>query len=1238
MFRTALFVFCLGFIVPLFAQKPPQIESVVFLIGDCGEPVITESPIGAVLRREVEKHGEAATVIYLGDNIYPAGLPPVGHRHRDRAEGILKTQADWVEGLPARGIFIPGNHDWQHWGRNGWSYILNQQKFIDSLGYDNVAVQPQDGCPGPVEIPLSDNAVLLIIDSQWFLHEHERPGEESDCEAKDEAGLMVLLSDALRRNQGRRVILAAHHPVISYGDHGGVFTLQDHLFPLVDLKPYLYIPMPVIGSIYPFYRSVLGHPQDIKHTHYKQFSKSIQELLKEYPGTIYAAGHEHALQHIVKDSVQYIVSGSGSKSAYVKKGRYAKYADGVKGIVKVTMYTDGSADLEFWQVDDDFREGKIVHTWKLVPVGNLRTADEAPPEKITGTVKVRASQQYQASKSKEFFFGSNYREAWATEIEAPVFYIGEQMGGLKIVQKGGGQQTLSLRLADPTGREWVLRSVEKNPEGAVPEQLRKTFAQDIVQDQISASHPYGALIIPPLAEAAGIYHTNPRLVYIPDDPDLGIYRKDFANTLAIFEERPDDDWSDKPSFGNSPKIVSTTKVIEKMQKDTDNQVDQKFTARSRLFDLWIGDWDRHDDQWRWASREDGKRTIYQPIPRDRDQAFFVNQGVIPKIWSRRWAMPKFEGFDDAIDWVPGFAFNARHFDRTFTPQLTEEDWIREAEYLQKALTDEVIEEAVKTWPREIYALDGPVIVESLKARRAELVKYARELHKYLSREVSVVGSNKRERFEITRKENGDLHVKGYNINKQGERGRKFYERDFSRDETREVQIYGLDGDDQFILEGKASKSILVRIIGGAGRDSVHDASRVSALRRQTLFYDDAGKNAMVSKGELKDKTSLNPEVNVYDRKAYNPNRLAPLLYGNFNPDDGLFVGGGFLYQTEGFRKDPFKARHIVLASVAPRTSSFNLLYRGDFTDVFGKWGVGIDADIKSPNYVNNFFGLGNESIYDDDIDDKPGINVDDEIDYYRFRFQEVRLDAYLTRKVMGSSMFRIGPSFQRVQVERPPADEDRYIADFAATLPYDIFGQANTYAGVSSEFIIDSRDDARLTTRGAMLSLSGTAMKGLEDHSGDFESYQAFLALYHPVISQRLFLAARVGGGQTFGDPAFYQSQILSGRTELRGFRKTRFYGDRKMFANVELRARLFSVRTYLFPASVGILGFHDLGRVWYKDEFGVDPSAGGKSNKWHKGWGGGLWFTPFNFAVVSVELGHSEEGNLGYVRLGFLF
>lgn len=1238
--RLILVPIFLLFSVTLIAQELPQVESTIFFIGDCGEPTIKNDPIGKVLRREVQKADTNSAVIFLGDNVYPFGIPQEGGLGRKRGEEILSTQAAWVDSLKARVIFIPGNHDWQHWNRNGWEFVVNQQIFIDSLKSPYVSFLPKGGCPGPVEIHLSNNTVLIIIDTQWILHAYDKPGEGSDCYTKDPATLMTMVDDAFFRNRGKRVIVAGHHPVISYGDHGGVFSFQDHVFPFVDLERHLYIPLPIIGSLYPFYRSVIGHPQDIKHPNYKQFGNLLLEIMRRHPGSVYAAGHEHALEHIVRDSVQFIVSGSGSKTTHVRKGKYARFAEGVRGFVKLVQYTNGKARLEFWRVDNQNEDGAIVYE-ELIPSARSlqeKTREEKPAK--LETIKVRASSQYVAGKGKEFFLGANYRDAWNQEVEVPVLYLAKEKGGLKPLQKGGGMQTLSLRLVDSLGREYVLRSVNKNPEKALPAMFRKTFAKDLVQDQISAAHPYAALIVPYLAETAGIYHTNPRLVYVPDDPALGIYRDDFANSLMLFEERPDDgQWSDKAYFGNSKDIINTSKVIEKIQKDQDDRVDQQFVVRSRLFDMWIGDWDRHDDQWRWATIEKGKNEVYRPIPRDRDQAFFVNEGVLAKVWSRKWAMPKFEGFDDKINWPSGLSFNARYFDRSFLNEVDEDTWIREAMELRKALTDESIEQAVRRWPKEIYDLDGARIINHLKARRDRLVETAIEHYRFLAREVDVVGTNKRERFEIKRKNDGDVEVEVFKINKEGEVSRKFYDRHFRQGETNAVNIYGLGEDDQFIVEGDASKSILIRVIGGAGSDSIVDQSRVTGWNRKTQFYDMKFGNKVVSTGELRDRRSPDLYVNEYNRKAYKYDRTAPLVYGNLNPDDGLFIGGGVIIQHEGFRKSPFKDRHILVAAFAPRTNSYNFLYRGDFTDVIGKWGVGVDADIKSPNFVNNFFGLGNETNFDQEIDDRPGIEgVDDAIDYYRFRFQEVRLAGYLTRPLTNTARFSIGPAFQRIEVE-DPGDKDRFIKEYASTLEYDLYEEDNYYAGLASNFIIDNRDNPRLTSRGVMLSLSGRAMKGLDDRANDIANYDAALSFYQSfTVPKGVVFAARVGGGRVFGNYDFYQAQILSGRTELRGFRKTRFYGDRKFYTNLEVRAKLFSVRTYLFPASFGIVGFHDIGRVWYTDDTGIDPSAGGKSNQWHKGWGGGIWFTPFNISVLSLELGHSEEGTLGYLRLGFLF
>ncbi len=1220
----------------IFGQNPGKVAHTLFLVGDAGEPLVGDSPIGKALRNQVTQAAPNATVLYLGDNIYPGGLADPLSRSRLPGEKVLEIQTSWIKGLQAKGIFIPGNHDWAHWGRKGYEYIRYQQAWLDSLHDENFTLLPREGCPGPVEISITKKFLLVIIDTQWFLHQYDKPGAEGPCEAKTTAEVMALLADIFVKNYDKRIIVAAHHPLITYGDHGGVFGWKDHLFPLTDLNPNLYIPMPVVGSFYPVYRKYFGHIQDTAHPIYQEFALAIQDMLKAYPGSMYVAGHEHALQYIMKDSTHFIVSGAASKFSEVKEKKYAKFARGVLGFTRLQLLSNGETHLEFFQVDKEFPEGKKLYETTISSTEDFRDSVAVHDQEVTKKeYTVAASSQYAASEMKKLFLGENYRAEWAQPITVPVFDIGKINGGLKILQKGGGQQTLSLRLEDSTGHEYVIRSVEKYPEKAIPEMLRKTFAQDLVQDQISAAHPYAAVAVPIMAEAAGIYHTNPRLMYVPDDPRLGAYRKTFANTLVLFEERPAGDWSESSHFGNSRKIVNTSKVLEKLSADNDNHVDEEFVLRSRLFDLVIGDWDRHDDQWRWATFTDKKAETYRPIPRDRDQAFFVNEGILSSLWSRKWALPKFEGFDDEIRWPSGLSFNARYFDRSFLTELSEKDWREVAAALKTDLTDAAIEQSVKALPPEIYSIHGDEIVRKVKSRRDRIENYAIDHYKFLAREVDVLGSNKREQFEIERQDDGDTKIQVFKLSKEGEKGRKLYDRTFKHNETKELRLYGLGGNDAFVIKGN-NGGIRVRVIGGDGNDSIGVEGPHAA--RKIVYYDNAD-DASHAKG-VRDKTSKDPSVNYYDRKAFQYNRLAPLIIANYNPDDGLFIGGGILAQSHGFRKDPFRQRHILTGSVAPLTQSFNFLYRGTFADVVGKWDFELTADVKSPNFVNNFFGWGNESVYDDEIEERPGFDLDESIDYYRYRFEELRLEPSLVRNFARNSFIRIGPAFQRIEMEEPKAGDDRYILDYASSISDNLFNEYRAYAGANWQLMFDTRDNRNFAKRGIAFSVEGRNMSGINKSHDDFSSYESSLSIIHSFRSAgRLVFAVRAGGGINTGSYEFYQAQVLSGRTELRGFRKTRFYGDQKFYSNFEVRLRLKNFQSYLFPASFGILAFHDLGRVWYKDENGIDPStADGKSNAWHKGVGGGLWFTPFNFTVLSTEVGHSREGNMAYVRLGFLF
>ena len=491
-------------------------------------------------------------------------------------------------------------------------------------------------------------------------------------------------------------------------------------------------------------------------------------------------------------------------------------------------------------------------------------------------VEVVAGPNYKASGFKKFLFGAHYRDAWTTGIRVPVIELQNTYGGLTPIKKGGGMQTSSLRLSAKDGHQYVFRSIQKDPTSVLPEELQHTFAADILQDQISTAHPYGAFVIPTLAEASGLFYNIPRLGVIPDDPNLKEYRSDFANLLVLFEQRPDDDLSDIGNYGYTSNAIGTDKLIKKVQEDNDVIVDEQELLRNRLFDMFVGDWDRHEDQWRWAEFKckldddhstcdhlPDNDTYYMPISRDRDQVFAKFDGVLPSIVSRKWLLRKFTHFDYDIRDIGGINYNARFLDRSFLTRLDKDQWIEIANELRDALSDTVIEEAIKEWPDEIYNLDGPEIISKLKSRRDKLPEFADRYYTLLAKEVDVVGSNKHELFEVNRVNDDVTQITIYKI-KQGEIRAVFYKREFYRSETKEIRLYGLGGEDRFVLHGDVNHSILIRIIGGDGEDTFFDNSHVKGLKKLTKIYDEKSGNGYNSYGETKTFFLSEDDINEYD--------------------------------------------------------------------------------------------------------------------------------------------------------------------------------------------------------------------------------------------------------------------------------------------------------------------------------------------------------------------------------------
>ena len=254
-----------------------------------------------------------------------------------------------------------------------------------------------------------------------------------------------------------------------------------------------------------------------------------------------------------------------------------------------------------------------------------------PPAAIPESTTVIAGPDYAAGGLHRWLFGKHYRTLWTTPIRVEVLDLGTFAGGLTPLNQGGGLQTQVLRFSGADGKEYAFRSVNKDASKLLPPDLRETFAARVAQDQVSAAHPAGVVVAARLAGAAGVRHSDPTLVYLPDDPRLGEFRSEFAGVVGFIEEQPDDNKDPSVTLAGALDIVSTDSLYKIIEMKEGNYVDSEQFLRARLLDLFLGDWDRPRDRWRWAKVTDGDGFLWVPIPRDRDQAFVLFDGAPPRV-------------------------------------------------------------------------------------------------------------------------------------------------------------------------------------------------------------------------------------------------------------------------------------------------------------------------------------------------------------------------------------------------------------------------------------------------------------------------------------------------------------------------------------------------------------------------------------------------------------------------------
>jgi hypothetical protein len=1147
----------------------------IFLVGDAGQLQNGKHPVCDWLKQHVDWNDSKNTIIYLGNNIYPLGMPDEGSKSYNTAKEVIDYELSLVQGKNAKAFFVPGSLEWKQGKPGGLSQVQNEWKYISKLQLPNVQMLPPNGCPGPMEIQVSEKVVLVFMDSQWWLQQRERPGIESNCDYKTEDEIITALKDIVGSYPDKLIILAMHHPLYSDGKPGGTIKIKQQ---------------------------------------YKNMISRVEEVLRFHPNVIQAAAHNHSLQFLQHDSVSFIVSGAGSETTSVK-GKNSLFAKSESGFAMVEVSTDGKVTVKFYTVESSDLQ-QSVYAASLNPLPTTRPDIAEVVKSFPDSVTVIGSGKFKSGSFKNFLLGKNYRKEWKTPVRVRVMDMGKEFGGLTPIKRGGGHQTKSLRLENPAGKEYVLRLVEKSvTDAALPPDLRGiTVAKDLISDGVSASYPYAALSVPSLANAAHVPHANPELIYMPDDPRLGKYRTDFANTFCLLEERI--------PGGEIKKPYSTDEVADKLHEDNDNTIDQEAMLQARLLDMFMMDFDRHEDQWIWGARDKGREKIFYPLPRDRDQPFFISKGFLPSLARKPWISPQVQGFRAKAININTYNFNAKNMDRAFLNELNEEDWKKMTDEFLTKMTDELIEQSLHFQPKEIRALPrNQEIIQKLKERRKYYAGEMMEYYRFISRIVNVTGSDKKELFDITRNNDGSVLVQVFKITKEGEQSKKLYERKFDPSVTKEIRLYGMGGDDKFVTHGSGNR-IKIRMIGGSGNDVFE--SDASSPAGKNLAYDLATEqNQFAGNHNIRSKFSNDPDINKYERLYYKYNLNIPFISANYNRDDGVYLGVSLKMIRHGFRKSPYKSMQQFSVNHSLATQAYNFKYSSEFIGVLGKKSdLLFNADIKAPNNTSNFFGYGNSTFFDKT---KPG-----KITFYRARSTLADVSVLVRKNFSRVFDMTIGPVMEFYGMKKED-NIGRFIAQTGTNgLDEATLYKSKSYAGAFLSFTLDGRNNKALPSKGIYWQNALRTLSGLNKFSNDITQVRTDLAFYTSFSSKANFVfTVRFGGGYNFGKFEFFQAQYLGGTENLRGYRKNRFAGKSMAFNNVEMRLKLANFRTYLFPGSLGVLVFNDVGRVWADND---------NTGKWHTGYGAGLWFSPLSRFVITASYTVSTEDKLPLITFGWQF
>lgn len=848
-------------------------------------------------------------------------------------------------------------------------------------------------------------------------------------------------------------------------------------------------------------------------------------------------------------------------------------------------------------------------------------------------ITVIPGEGYAANGLHKIFFGEHWRDVWTTPVKVEILDLENFAGGIIPIERGGGLQTKSLRFQSGNGKIWKFRSIDKDPSKILPEDIQESIAEDIIQDQISSANPFAPLVVVPLLDAVNILEAEPKLVFLPDVEKLGEFREDFGGLLGFIEEHPTEGEDGTPGFENAIDVKGTYKLFDHLAKKRNQKIDAGEFLKARLIDILLGDWDRHMDQWRWAKYEetiDGEsKSIWKPIPRDRDQVFSKYDGLFPVIAD--YVVPQLSHFGENYPQIEDLTWNGRFLDQRVLVVLDKKTWDSVTAHVKFCITDEIIDSAVMKLPPEIYEICAAEISTKLKLRRDNLDWASDEFYKLVNKYTDVFCSDEDDYIEVNRMNDTSTIVSVYKRDKDtgNGKGEPLFHKTFDNKITADLRIHMNDGDDKAFVFGKCSDGPVIRIVGGKGKDEFIDESVVrgyflsitpfKAVKRKTYFYD-SGKNSLIVEGPGTWYDDFDWPDPVDEFEKYEPKLLdrghnwliVPII--NLDTDYGLTIGGGIQLNKYNFREVPQEYMQQFTLSYATRFGNFAAAYEGDFYSALRNGRLNLLVQF-TEQFVSRYFGYGNETTFDKNLESS---------DYYKIDQQLITVFPTMFYNFNENVSGSLGISFIQTKTN---LENDTLLSDFR----YGDYGVGKISPfGIHLGLELDGRNNQYYPTEGYFMKFNGRLFPEIfSDPEGFYYAGFDLRSYFTPEFSSFATFALRAGGNKVLGKYPFFAGATLGGENSLRGYNDHRFSGDAAVFGQAELR--LFITQMHLILKSrIGINLFVETGRVFAENDNSV---------KWHPSYGIGFWAAYLNSTIIgSTYVAFSPERTTFNLGLGLGF